>query len=307
MRLLRLLTAGSLLAAALFLTDVSHGRGSDTGTTGACGDGASLSWEPTAPRQGALFRVVASGIASGTRLSGEVARQPLHFVDTGEGRAEAFAAIPVDGTTSLGVVVRCSAHDQSDSLVAQVSATRADYPIDRLTVSPRFGTPPDSATAERIRRESRRALEVAERAHDTPRLWRAPFVRPRPSRITSGFGRGREFNGQITSRHMGTDFAGAVGAPVHAVSDGVVRIVDSFFYGGNVVYVDHGAGLTSAYLHLSRQDVAQGDTVQRGQVIGRVGATGRVTGPHLHFILRYGDITVDPMSLFALTEAPEQK
>jgi murein DD-endopeptidase MepM/ murein hydrolase activator NlpD len=125
-------------------------------------------------------------------------------------------------------------------------------------------------------------------------------MRPRAARITSGFGRGREFNGAITSRHMGTDFAGATGAPVRATNRGVVRLVDAFYYGGNVVYLDHGEGLTSAYLHLSRQDVAPGDTVERGQIIGRVGATGRVTGPHLHLIVRYGGVTVDPMSLFAI-------
>ncbi len=102
---------------------------------------------------------------------------------------------------------------------------------------------------------------------------------------------------------MGTDFAGATGAPVQAANRGVVRIVDSFFYGGNVVYIDHGAGLSSAYLHLSEQLVASGDTVERNQVIGRVGATGRVTGPHLHFIVRYGAVTVDPLSLFAVAGA----
>jgi murein DD-endopeptidase MepM/ murein hydrolase activator NlpD len=99
---------------------------------------------------------------------------------------------------------------------------------------------------------------------------------------------------------MGTDFAGTTGAPVHATNRGVVRIVDAFFYGGNVVYLDHGDGLTSAYLHLSEQAVAPGDTVASGQLIGRVGATGRVTGPHLHLIMRYGNVTVDPLSLFAI-------
>jgi murein DD-endopeptidase MepM/ murein hydrolase activator NlpD len=99
---------------------------------------------------------------------------------------------------------------------------------------------------------------------------------------------------------MGTDFAGATGAPVRATNRGVVRIVDAFFYGGKVVYLDHGAGVSSAYLHLSQQLVAAGDTVRRGQVIGRVGATGRVTGPHLHFIVRYGSVTVDPLSLLAV-------
>ena len=83
-------------------------------------------------------------------------------------------------------------------------------------------------------------------------------------------------------------------------SRGVVRLVGRFYLGGNVIYLDHGEGLVSAYLHLSRHQVAEGDTVERGDVIGRVGATGRVTGPHLHFIARYGQITVDPASLFAV-------
>jgi murein DD-endopeptidase MepM/ murein hydrolase activator NlpD len=185
-------------------------------------------------------------------------------------------------------------------MIARVATAKGDYPIERLKVAPAFGRPPDSATAARIARESRRATDVAIIAHDTPRLWDSSFIHPRESRITSGFGGGREYNGQITSRHMGTDFAGATGAPVRAANRGVVRIVDAFFYGGNVVYIDHGAGLSSAYLHLSKQLVAVGDTVARGQPIGQVGATGRVTGPHLHLIVRYGSVTVDPLSLFVV-------
>ena len=96
---------------------------------------------------------------------------------------------------------------------------------------------------------------------------------------------------------MGTDFAGTVGAPVRAVNRVVVRLVDNFFLGGNVVYIDHGAGLLTAYLHLSKQLVAEGDTVARGDVIGHVGATGRVTGPHLHLIARYGLTSFDPLSM----------
>jgi murein DD-endopeptidase MepM/ murein hydrolase activator NlpD len=224
----------------------------------------------------------------------------LAFTNGDSSTAQSLAAIPIDGDSVLRLVVSCASTLGTDSLVAHVKASRADYPIDRLTVAPRFGRPPDSATAARIRRESQQALAVAENAHQTPQLWSHHFVLPRESRITSGFGHGREFNGTITSRHMGTDFAGTTGANVRAANRGVVRIVDSFYYGGNVVYLDHGAGLTSAYLHLSRQDVVVGDTVDRGAVIGRVGATGRVTGPHLHLIVRYGSITVDPMSLFAI-------
>jgi len=267
-----------------------------------CGNSVALSWEPRTPRQGSLFVVRVSGASPGVRVTGKFADQPLHFTTTTSDSTslESLAAVPIDGDRSLGIVLRCSIDARADSLVARLEAASANYPIDRLTVAPRFATPPDSATAERIRRESERALQVATNAHATPRLWHEPFVLPRQSRITSGFGHGREYNGTLTSRHMGTDFAGATGAPVRAANRGVVRIVDAFYYGGNVVYLDHGHGLTSAYLHLSQQEVAEGDTVARGQVIGRVGASGRVTGPHLHLIVRYGNVTVDPMSLFAI-------
>jgi murein DD-endopeptidase MepM/ murein hydrolase activator NlpD len=127
-------------------------------------------------------------------------------------------------------------------------------------------------------------------------------LRPRDTRITSGFGSGREFNGQVQSRHTGTDFAGAVGAPVRAAARGVVALVDTFYLAGRVIYIDHGEGLVSAYFHLSKQEVAAGDTVKAGRQIGLVGATGRVTGPHLHWVVRYGAISVDPLSFLALTK-----
>lgn len=268
----------------------------------ACGDSAVISWEPETPRQGALFRVRVARVPASSEISGRVAGEPLHFTVVGgpDSAAVAFAAVPIDGDTTMAIQLRCAAGERLDTLSARVVAAIADYPVERLRVAPGFGRPPDSALAARIRRESARATEVAVRSHSTPRIWEEPFVFPRDARVTSGFGRGREYNGNITSRHMGTDFAGATGAPVVAANRGVVRIVDAFFYGGNVVYLDHGAGLTSAYLHLSEQLVAQGDTVDRGQLIGRVGATGRVTGPHLHLIVRYGGVTVDPLSLFAL-------
>lgn len=275
----------------------------------ACGNTLALTREPMAPRQGSLFRVRVSGIPAGVRLTGRFAGQPLHFSfsATDSSLAETLAAVPIDGARSLGLVLRCVTAGSEDSLVSTIEARSANYPIDHLTVAPQFAKPPDSATAERIRRETERAHAVARNAHATPRLWSEPFVLPRQSRITSGFGHGREYNGTLTSRHMGTDFAGTTGAPVRAANRGVVRIVDAFFYGGNVVYLDHGGGLTSAYLHLSQQAVAAGDTVTRGQVIGRVGASGRVTGPHLHLIVRYGDVTVDPMSLFAIAGEPAER
>ena len=272
-----------------------------TPTRGSCA-GARLVTRPERPRAGTLFRVRVERAPEGVELRATVAGEPLHFV-AAAGAREAFAAAPIEADAPLAIAVACSLAGRADSLGASVALTAADYPVERLRVAPRFSAPPDSALAARLQREAAMAADVSRRSHDTPRLWTARFRRPRESRVTSAFGRSREFNGAITSRHLGTDYAGAVGAPVRAANRGVVRLVDAFFLGGNVVYLDHGAGIVTAYLHLSAQDVAVGDTVQRGDVIGKVGATGRVTGPHLHWITRYGAVTVDPASVLAMTAA----
>ena len=297
----RLIGLAALLAAAWFAGGQMPTKLRPAAET-ACGDSVRLSWEPASPRQGALFRVRVSGVPPGASLVGRAGPEILHFMPARgiSGAIVSLAAVPIDATDSLGIEVQCAAGGRADTLTAHVTPTRGAYSVERLRVAPAFGRPPDSALAARIQLESGRAAEVASASHDTPRLWDEPFVRPRASRITSGYGRGREYNGTITSRHMGTDFAGAPGSPVRAANRGVARIVDAFYYGGNVVYLDHGSGLTTAYLHLSTQRLAVNDTVERGQIIGTVGATGRVTGPHLHFIVRYGTVTVDPLSLYAI-------
>lgn len=260
-------------------------------------------WEPDHPVQGRLFRVVVTAQRTDSLMSigGRFADQPLHFYRVAQTEFEALAAAPIDTVGELTMPIVARWEDGAwDSLSMAVPIRTGAYRLERLTVSPRYGTPPDSATLARMQREASRARAISRASHNTPRLWGDSVTHPRDTRITSGFGHGREFNGQVTSRHMGTDFAGDVGAPVRAAARGVVALVDTFHLGGNVVYVDHGAGLVTAYLHLSEQLVAEGDTVQAGQVIGRVGATGRVTGPHLHWIVRYGSVTVDPVSLLDL-------
>ncbi|HEX7119080.1 MAG TPA: M23 family metallopeptidase [Longimicrobiales bacterium] len=259
---------------------------------------ADVAWLPERPAQGTIFTVsVRPDGAAIQRVSGEFAGEPLHF-EPGDDAFTALAAVPVDaeGELTLRLEVR-TVDGRVERREAPVPVAPGEYRMEQLTVAPRYGGGYDEATTARIRRESARAREVSRRSHGTPRLWEPPFVRPRPGRVTSGFGNGREFNGRVQSRHTGTDFAGGVGAPVRAAARGVVRLVDSFYIGGNVIYIDHGAGLVTAYLHLSEQTVAEGDTVQAGQEIGRVGATGRVTGPHLHWIVRYGQISVDGLSL----------
>lgn len=289
-----ILTFSAVLAIGMASTSAAAQTARDCQSLDAA-DVAPLRWYPASPRAGALFHVVLPGsriaAAPDVRVSGE----PLHFHVHGDSMV-ALAAVPVDSTSGVTLAWRCG---REEPHTLRVVTEAGDYALEKLSVAPRFGAAPSAAVAARQRRESAQALAVSEGSHRTPRLWEAPFTVPRESRITSPFGGGRVFNGAVSSRHMGTDFAGAIGAPVRSVNRGVVRLRDSFYLGGNVLYIDHGEGIVTAYLHLSKQLVAVGDTVTQGQVIGRVGNTGRVTGPHLHLIARFGQITIDPTSLLA--------
>lgn len=248
------------------------------------------------PKAGTLYRVRVSDTTCATIASASVAGEPVHIHKVGDS-AFALAGIPIDSINGVSLVLRCA---NGESISTRIATQRSTYPLERLTVAPKFAATPDSALAERMRKEAQQAAVVSSNAHITPRQWTEAFAVPRATRITSAFGGGRTFNGSVTSRHMGTDFAGAFGDPVRAANRGIVRLISAFYLGGNVIYIDHGEGIVTAYLHLSQQQVAVGDTVHKGEIIGKVGATGRVTGPHLHFIARYGAITVDPASLFAL-------
>jgi murein DD-endopeptidase MepM/ murein hydrolase activator NlpD len=131
-------------------------------------------------------------------------------------------------------------------------------------------------------------------------MWTGDFIQPRHSVITSEFGSGREFNGKVSSRHLGVDFRGAIGDTVVAANRGVVVLAEPFFLAGNIVYLSHGGGVVTGYFHLSKTLVSVGDTVARGQPIALVGETGRVTGPHLHWSARFGALTIDPADLLSL-------
>jgi murein DD-endopeptidase MepM/ murein hydrolase activator NlpD len=251
---------------------------------------------PAQPKPGAIVRVIVSSAGDVKALSGRLAGEPLHFERSGA-TWTAIGGIPTDaeGRVTAHVVA------DGDSLAASVTMPRIVKPkAEPLAVDSSFSKPMDAETAARIDRENATAREIGRHAHETPRLWTRPFLRPRESRITSTFGSGRVFNGAVTSRHLGVDYAGAVGEPIRAANRGIVALVANFFLAGNVVYIDHGGGLVTAYFHMSQPLVAKGDTVERGQKIGLVGKTGRVTGPHLHWSARYGAITVNPGDLLSL-------
>jgi murein DD-endopeptidase MepM/ murein hydrolase activator NlpD len=234
-----------------------------------------------------------------TVTGGEAGGEPIHFQASALGEYRAIVAVPVESSDSLPVSIYFTRGGKVDTVQSAVAVRQAGYPREVLAVAPRFAKP-DSAAAARIRRENARAHQVSLASRNHPRLWQGPFRLPRASRITSAFGAARVYNGEVRSRHLGTDFAGAVGTPVLAAGRGVIAMVADFYLAGKAVYIDHGQGLVTAYFHLSRADVTAGDTVAAGQRIGAVGQSGRVTGPHLHWVTRLGAIAVDPMSLLAL-------
>lgn len=262
---------------------------------------ASVHWRPERVVEGTVLSIIVEGGDPIVRSAdGEFGGEPLHFERRNDGALVALAAAPLDSTGTRVLTLDLSyTNEARESRRLEVPVEPGDYRMERLSVAPQFGAQPSEAVRQRMATEAARAGAVSKRSHETPRMWEPPLLAPLESRITSGFGHGRMFNGQLQSRHTGTDFAGGPGTPVRAPARGVVAIVDDFYLGGGVIYLDHGAGLVTAYLHLSAQDVAEGDVVEPGQVIGRVGATGRVTGPHLHWIVRYGGHSVDGLSLLS--------
>lgn len=262
-----------------------------------------IAWIPESPLEGSFVQVGVRPSADTTApeilgVSGSLAGQRLHFERDATGEYRAVVGIPIEVAhrVPLSLDVRF-ADGTSDTVLQHVPVLRGDFPVQALTVATRFVDAPDSALAARIARERAAARAVARRTHETPRMWSTSFMRPRSSRITSAFALRREFNGRLQSRHMGLDLAGDYGEPVVASNRGVVALIGDFYYAGNCVYLDHGRGILTSYMHLSEVTVAQGDTVERGQIIGKVGATGRVTGPHLHWVARYGSVSVNPLSL----------
>jgi murein DD-endopeptidase MepM/ murein hydrolase activator NlpD len=169
------------------------------------------------------------------------------------------------------------------------------FRIRHLTVDPDLVNPPPEAL-ERIESESRELSLIWE--HTEPqRLWTGSFVRPVADAANSAFGTRSTYNGEARSPHSGADFLSPEGRPVEAPNGGRVVLAGARYFTGNTVVIDHGLGLFSLLAHLSEIDVKAGDLVAAGGVIGKVGATGRVTGPHLHWSVRANGARVDPLSL----------
>jgi hypothetical protein len=179
-----------------------------------------------------------------------------------------------------------------------LAITAGDYPSSEIRVSRRFMEPSrkQRARAKRDKARMKRALGSSGSA----RLWAGSFARPVDTQPTSPFGTARLLNGKKERRHLGWDLDGRTGDPIHATARGRVALAADHFYSGKTIVLDHGQRLFSLYLHMSAFEVDVGDVVEQGALIGRVGRTGRVTGPHLHFAVKVSGAYVDPEQLLKL-------
>jgi murein DD-endopeptidase MepM/ murein hydrolase activator NlpD len=176
-----------------------------------------------------------------------------------------------------------------------------EFPTRTLTVDEKFVTPPQEVLG-RIEEEGKRVAAIFAGV-DEKRYWRGVFSAPVPGPSISSFGKRNIMNGKPRSPHSGVDFEAEAGTPISAPNAGKVVLVDDLYYSGKTVIIDHGQGLYSYFAHLSRFSVKPGDSVAQGDIVGRVGATGRVTGPHLHWSVRLVGARVDPLSLIAASRS----
>ena len=202
--------------------------------------------------------------------------------------------LTIDATTADGKPLHAS---------MQIPVGAAKYRTGTLTVAPNF-VEPDAATQKEIAADKELKDRIFAHSADSPE-WSGDFAKPVNEPATDSFGTRRTFNGKLASVHRGMDFRAPSGTPVAAANSGTVVLAQKLFYEGNCVVIDHGLGFTTIYMHLSRIDVTAGQQVRKGEHLGLSGATGRVTGPHLHFAARWQGAYLDPAGLFRLESRRE--
>jgi len=255
---------------------------------------------PEQPVPGTALRVTVSGVGASARLRGTFLKTDLVFLPCPDGIWAAFAGVDLDMPPGV-YTYRISVEQDGGATfekAGEITVVAKDYPTEQLKVAAKYVEPPPEVAA-RIAKESADLKKLW--ARGTPE-WVYDGVTSRPLAGVPGrnFGRRRVFNGEQRSPHSGSDLAAPVGTPVSAAARGRVALARELYFSGNLVVLDHGGGVYTLYAHLSRMDVSEGTMVAAGSIIGRVGATGRVTGPHLHWGARIGEARVDPDGLLAL-------
>ena len=269
-----------------------------------CGNGVELRFSSSKFSQGDLVPVEVHSPSPLAELKAEWVGHTLPFWQDNSHENARRALLGVDlerpaGQYQLTLTAQLESGERvTCSALVSVKARR--FAIERLRVGRRFVElgPKD---LERAEREDHRLRELFARV--TPnRLWQGRFRLPVDGTKAEGnFGRRRILNGQRRSPHSGEDFPAPAGALVHGAQRGRVVLAESLFFSGNTVVLDHGLGLYTLYGHLELIAVGVGDLVEAGTPLGRAGATGRVTSPHLHWAVRLNEARVDPLQLVAVS------
>jgi hypothetical protein len=264
------------------------------------GESPSVVWHPTRPHVGDLVRVELRGVPEASAVEGSLGDRTLVFFPYAGGHA-AVTGIDLEvkpGPQTWRMAVLEGGRTPR-RLSGQLVIQRRDYPVQRLTL-PEKMVDLDPETERRALSEGER-LRTLYRTLSPERLWRGRFTRPvAGDDPPTGFGARRIINGKPRSPHSGADYAAERGTSVVAANSGRVALVADFFFPGRLVALDHGLGLYTLYFHLDSVAVVDGEMVDRGQRLGAVGATGRATGPHLHFGVQLAGARIDPAALFAL-------
>ena len=285
---LRAAVVGGLLLASLL------------SATADADDRLHVTWHPLRPKIGDVAWVHVRRVSDVAVVAGALGDRSLLFFPHGDGQA---ALVGVDletkpGTLAWRIVVQ---EPQRQLRLAEGSLPvgRRDFAVQRLTL-PTGMVDLDPDTERRAVSEIDRMQSVY-RTVTPERLWRGSFTRPvAGTEPGTGFGSRRVINGKPRAPHTGIDYAADRGTPVVAVNSGRVALLGDFFFPGRLVILDHGLGLYTLYFHLDTVAVSDDERVERGQVIGTVGSTGRATGPHLHFGAHMGGARIDPAVLLNL-------
>jgi hypothetical protein len=235
-----------------------------------------------------------------TSVTGEWLGQTLQFFCAHPGSPwYALAGVDVEAPAGPSILkVNVHLGSSTQEVTTPVPILPSHYRTGSLTVSPKF-VEPDPLALQQIQSESELKKKIFATSADTP-LWSGNFVPPVKARPTDSFGTRRMFNGKLASIHKGMDFRAPFGTPVRASNSGTVILAQPLYYEGNCVILDHGLGLMTLSMHLSRIDVKPGQKIAKGQLLGLSGATGRVTGPHLHWAVRWQGAMLDPAKLLRL-------
>lgn len=223
--------------------------------------------------------------------------QPLAVIED-KGHWFALLGIPLDtlpGEMEISIFSGSTLGPAFNSVVAaskNIAIRPKNYPEQRLTIKDKRKVEPNLEDLARIEREQ--AITVAIKRQFSALAPMTNFALPASGPLSSRFGLRRIFNGLPRNPHAGLDVAVGTGTSVKASADGVIANTGEYFFNGNTIFIDHGQGLITAYMHLSRTDVRAGQSVKKGETIGAVGATGRVTGPHLHWAVILNNTPVDP-------------